>query len=288
MPDDKILKLWGKGKIKSDAKYRLMAYVLLFECNGVTLLHNCVTGQLIEIDAEENVLNQLPADYNNKLDLLIENRFLVPTEFDDKKAISQLRTAFKIMYAKKDIIAYTILPTTACNARCFYCYESGVEHINMSKQTAEKLVAFIKQHNGKKPIEIEWFGGEPLLCVERIDQICQLLKENGVEFYSTITTNGFLFNKELVSHAKTEWNLKSAQITVDGTEEVYNKTKAYVNVNESPYKKVMENIGHLLKDEITVKMRMNLSKENGEDLKSLIEDVGVRFKGEKIYSLMLR
>lgn len=275
---DKISKFWVKPKIQTDSSYRLMKYVLVCECEDGTLLHNCVTGELVLIECESGALiNSLPMTYNNKMDKLINKHFLVPENNDDKKSVSQLRNIVKIMSTKRAITSYTILPTTTCNARCFYCYESDMEHHNMSEETAEQLVKYIKEKSGGKKVFINWFGGEPLLCVDRINQIVKGLKENGVEFTSTITTNGYLFSKELARHAKDEWNLTDSQITIDGTEEVYNKTKAYVNITGSPYKKVMENISYLLDNGIVVKMRINLSIYNFDDAKNLIDEIAKRF-----------
>lgn len=280
-PSDKISKLWAKPEIKTDSCYRLMDYVLTAERGDTTILHNCVTGEMIALKCGKRLLSRLPAQYTPDLDLLIEKHFLVPCRHDDKKVVLQIRNAFRLMYPKKDIIAYTILPTSGCNARCFYCYECGIKHINMSPQTADRVVDYIKEHHGDKEIILKWFGGEPLLNKDIIDQICRSLKENGIAFTSNITTNGLLFSKELVSHGKENWNLKDAQITVDGTEEVYNKTKSYINASSSPFYTVMDNIQQLLTAGIAVKMRMNLSKVNGDDLKELIDYAAVRFKGEE-------
>lgn len=57
---------------------------------------------------------------------------------------------------KKKTKSYTILTTTDCNARCFYCYELGRSRIPMSEQTAHEIADYISAPK----VNIHWFGGE--------------------------------------------------------------------------------------------------------------------------------
>jgi sulfatase maturation enzyme AslB (radical SAM superfamily) len=45
----------------------------------------------------------------------------------------------QIEYSTDTINRYNILTTTGCNARCFYCFEEGVEIKTMSSRTAEQV-----------------------------------------------------------------------------------------------------------------------------------------------------
>lgn len=51
--------------------------------------------------------------------------------------------------------------------------------------------------------------------------------------HQLMTSNGYIFNDELVEKAKNEWKLKNIQITLDGTRDVYNKAKNYYSENDS-------------------------------------------------------
>lgn len=148
----------------------------------------------------------------------------------------------------------------------------------MSEQTANDVVKFITAHCGEaKKVTLDWFGGEPTLCQQRIEQICMGLGENGIAYSSSITTNGYLLDEEMIRQAKTIWHLKTVNISLDGTEERYNRTKAYVDPKENPYQKVMRNIGSLLTEEIHVNLRMNFDMHNYQDFKYLVEDIRKRF-----------
>jgi len=276
--DDTIARIWGKGK-PQPAAYRLMTYLIRTETEDGTLLHHVVTGELIHLDrAETEQLSQLPCAYAPWMDELIHHHFLVKTDSDDCRSVESLRSVLRTLESSDAITGYTILPTTSCNARCFYCYEAGIKHETMSDETADKLVEFIAAHRGGKAVNIDWFGGEPLLGHRLIDRISKALSDREIEFDSSMTSNGLLFDEKTVKRAREEWHLKKIQITLDGTEEIYNKTKAYADPGcPSPYRKVLENIGLLQQQGILVNIRMNLGLHNADDLAALVEELAERF-----------
>ena len=103
------------------------------------------------------------------------------------------------------------------------------------------------------------------------------MKEKKAEFASSIVSNAYLFDEEMVNKARESWNLKHAIITIDGTEEVYNRTKAFIYKDTNAYKKVMDNIERLLKSHIAVTVNLNMDSANAEDLKELSHELGKRF-----------
>lgn len=276
-----IAKLLGKTGVK-DTEYRLMNYVLKGKCEDGILLHNSITGMLVLLDDEEtSLLDHLPAMRTDAMTELIENHFLVPLDYDEKDIVRKVRSLITRLEAPKGIESYTILTTTNCNARCFYCYENDLPRQNMDEATADKLVDFMIRNRGKNILKLHWFGGEPLVCMNRIDQICEALKAKDVRYVSSMTSNGYLFTEEIVEKAVTSWRLESIQITLDGTEPVYNRTKAYVGVQGSPYQRVLKNIRLLLDKGIRVIIRLNLDKHNAEDLKELVSELDRSIENRK-------
>ena len=248
--DSRVIKLLGKQRLK-DATYRKMNYVLQVKCEDGILLHNSITGKLVLLNKDEaSLVNELPTKYSDKLYDLVESFFLVPVNYDEKKTVETLRVLLKRLIVKKGIENYTILTTTNCNARCFYCYESNLPHINMEETTAKRLVEYMIENKESNTLRLHWFGGEPLVGISRIDQICEELTKSEIKFHSTMTSNGYLFTEPIVKRAVDSWKLDSVQITLDGTEEVYNSTKAYVCAGENPYKRVLNNIRLLLNNNI--------------------------------------
>lgn len=166
---------------------------------------------------------------------------------------------------------FRILTTTACNARCTYCYEKGTPVITMNDETVEKVVAFIqKTVIPNKPIRIEWFGGEPLVNMAVIYTICEKLKILGFDFESTMVTNGILLDDKTVKTLKNICHLTKVQITLDGLSDVYSAVKG---VSKSCFDKVISNILLLASNEITVHVRMNYAN-NHDDLADLIKYLG--------------
>lgn len=283
-----ISSLWG-GHADTNDQYRLMRYSVITESDsGGTLLLNTVTGELVQLStAEADLLEILPHAYEPRMDELIAHRFLVPVTFDELTSVTQLRRVVRnLSYPKDEVAGYTILPTTACNARCFYCYESEYPRCSMSDETIEQLINYIDSHCGSsRKIHISWFGGEPTLGEKCIDYVCARLKARNIAFSSSMISNGYLFSKAMARKAKDVWQLRSIQITLDGTEEVYNSVKAYVNPDGNPYYRVIDNIGLLLDEKIHVSVRMNLDRHNADNLKALIDELADRFQHDEYFSV---
>lgn len=281
-----VTRFW-EGTRHQNLSYRLMRYSVTERCDDGWLLLNTVTGELVLVsDENEKWFCNLPSPYTPEMDDLIEHRFLVPIDFDENKSVNQLRNILQKFHSTKGIITnYSIIPTTGCNARCFYCYESGFPHHTMTSEIVEKTISFIEGHCGsKRKVLLHWFGGEPTICDSIIDRICDGLMEKQISFTSAMISNGYLFTEEMVLRAKNKWKLRKVQITLDGTEEVYNKTKAYVNVKESAYRRVIKNISLLLDAGIAVSVRMNLGFYNAEDIGSLIDELMGAFVEKKDFS----
>ena len=274
---ENVKRLLGKQTVNNQ-EYRLMKYVLKIKCEEGILLYNGITGQLVLVDKEDCV-----SEYKNGIggvnDKLIEDYYYVPDTYDEKSTVDNLRIIMRKLFTPKGINGYTILTTTNCNARCFYCYQSGYKHINMTDAMADKLVKYIISHKGDGSININWFGGEPLLGRRQIDYICAKLNENGISYTSKMISNGLLFSESIVKKAVRDWNVRHVQITLDGTENVYNKTKAFSSSIESPFYTVLNNIRLLMDNEVYVSIRLNLDQHNVEDLILLIDELGTELEG---------
>ena len=289
-PREHIAKLWGKQRIQKDAVYRMMRYVLRAETDGRVLLHNAVTGHLAVLDEDEaGLLDQLPAPYSPKMEQLVTWHYLVPESCDEHRQVISLRTVLQKLDAAQrydGITTYTILPTTACNARCYYCFEKGVKAVTMTEQTADEVVSFITDRCGpEKKAFITWFGGEPTVAAERIDRICEGFSRNRIDYRSSVVTNGYLFDENMVSRAKSLWNTYFVQICVDGVEDRYNEVKSYAGVKDNPYRRVMRNIQLLLDAGIRVSLRMNFDLGSYTDFEKLVAEAKERFRGNELLNV---
>ena len=269
-----VLNIIHKFKICEEPA-RLLRYCVSVPCDDGVLLYNLLTKELVLLSEDE---------YANRCDnaYLRDHWFVVPEDCNDKEYADLVKWVLQNKKPKtEDITGYTIFTTTDCNARCFYCFELGRSRVPMSHETALKVVQYIKNNCGGKKVSISWFGGEPLYNADVIDTICSGLRDEGVEFSSTMVSNGYLFDEAIVKNAVESWNLKRVQITLDGTEAVYNKVKAFIYRDGSAYQRVMQSIAHLLDAEVTVTIRLNMDLHNADNLLELVDELADRFKGNR-------
>ena len=279
MPNEKTLAIIGEQPVFANKDYRFMKYCLVRDFNEGKIIYNGLTSCMVMLAYDE-----LAEIGNiNKYAFLYKNYFLVPEDFNEMKIVddtrNQLRSPIDDLYLNNPI-TFTILTTTRCNARCFYCYELHKKNKkHMTQEVADKVADYIHSYAPmNRPVNLNFFGGEPLFNQKPIDTIVNKLMEYNRSFRTELTTNGYLFDKNLVIKAKNIWNLKSAQITIDGTESVYNKTKNYIYKDGiSPYKKVLNNIAMLMNYGIMVMIRLNIDLYNAEDLQKLVIEIHNRF-----------
>lgn len=281
-PFDQLLK---KQRMRHGQTYRPMYYVVEHPVEEGLLLYHTMTKALVLLTPEEaETYKRNPT----ALPQLIEQWFLVPLSHDDRLLSRQIRDVARMLEKRSDAItSYTILTTTDCNARCFYCFEKGRSKIPMSRETALKTADYIISHGQGKKVSLHWFGGEPLYNKPAITLICQRLHESGIEFSSTMTSNGYLFDDAIIKEAQEEWLLNKVQITLDGTEKIYNRSKAYIYQHVNAYQRVIENIHRLQDADIRVSIRLNVDMHNADNLAELADELQREFpnpKGISVYT----
>lgn len=278
-PSGNTIKILGKAR-SAEHGLRWMHYVLAQPVEGGVLVFHTLTRALLLLTPEEYAApDNLPE--------LRDGWFRVPQEMDDMKYADQVRFIRRTMWKEPEhITSYTIFTTTDCNARCFYCYEMGRSRIPMSAETANKAAAYIAAHCGGEKVHLHWFGGEPLFNKQVIDIICTDLTEKGIVYESMMISNGYLFDGATVEQAVSHWKLKSVQITLDGTEEIYNRSKAFIYKDgQSPYQVVLANIQRLLDAGVSVHIRLNMDEHNADNLMELADELHERFGGKGKFSV---
>ncbi len=210
---------------------------------------------------------------------LYRHYFLVTDSFDEAAVYRDIKEILRLKEEiPEGIQSYVILPTTACNARCFYCFEKDMRYQSMSPETEEDVVRYILGHlPANRKLHIHWFGGEPLIGADIIDRISCRLLDAGVDLDSEMTSNGSLFDDDLVKRAVSVWKLKTVQITLDGREEEYLRRKQYLPSVKAPYPTVLANIHRLLAAGVEVKIRLNLDKDNVGELMLCVDELAEEF-----------
>ncbi|MBQ7661524.1 MAG: radical SAM protein [Clostridia bacterium] len=284
----------GAPTFADDTLLRPSSFLHFAKCaDGVLCFHALTKELLLLSPAEAALLTETHAAGDAAIRPFAEKHYFVEQAQDETKLADEFY-AFLRLFVNRDeyFSAYRIFTTMDCNARCYYCYEMGRPRISMTQETAEKVVRFILRTKKEKKngISLAWFGGEPLYNAEVINYITRRLSEERVTFASTMVTNGYLMRGENLINAKERWHLRRVQISLDGTEEVYNRSKAYIYKEGNPYRIVMENIDGLLDAGISVSIRLNVSAQNLQNLSLLIDELVARFGGKKgffIYTHLL-
>lgn len=229
-------------------------------------VYNGFSGACVKLSAKEFEDFKSQTYKNETEQELLRLGLIVEDDIDEIAKYIAMVQAESIYSSKR---FYRILTTTACNARCFYCYEKGVPIQTMDDNTANDVANFIisKQQNAKR-LFLQFFGGEPLCNTRAIDIISKKLTEVSLAFQASMTTNGFLINDRLAKKAKDIWNVKKVQITLDGTKATYERIKGFNSPNA--FERVIKNIHSLSCAGIKVTIRLNYSERTKGDILNLI------------------
>ena len=219
-----IYALLSEQRILNEEKFRFIQFIIVSEVGDSIVLFNSLTRQMVLLDKDE--YNNL-TKYRETYEFLIKNWILVPEEFNDVKLYEQIYNLYSLIMPQNYINNFIVFPTTDCNARCFYCFERQAQKKIMSNDTAVDVARFMIDKSKGHDITIQLFGGEPLCNIAAIDTIFNFLKANNAVYKSWMISNGYLFDKDLIDKARNNWNLYKVQITLDGTERVYNRIKNY-------------------------------------------------------------
>ena len=81
---------------------------------------------------------------------------------------------------------------------------------HMTHETAEKVAEYIMEVVPPgSSVELNWFGGEPLYNMDVIEIICSRLASAGIDYHSSMISNSYLFNDEVIHKAKYDWKLRN-------------------------------------------------------------------------------
>ena len=135
----------------------------------------------------------------------------------------------------------TFIVTEDCNLRCKYCYITHkAANKRMNLETAKQFIDYILSDDFKRSpaIILEFVGGEPLIEVELIDQICDYFKVRAYEcrdktdwywqYRISICTNGVNYSSDVVQQfIKKNARKMSLAITLDGTKEKHDLQRVF-------------------------------------------------------------
>ena len=117
-----------------------------------------------------------------------------------------------------------------CNLNCSYCFASqGKYHGDraiMSFEVGKRALDFLVENSGtRRNLEVDFFGGEPLMNFTVVKQLVQyarsIEKEKGKNFRFTLTTNGMLVDDDVIEFSNRE--MSNVVLSLDGRKEVHDR-----------------------------------------------------------------
>jgi uncharacterized protein len=205
------------------------------------------------------------------LAFLVEGRFLIDADVDE---LDVLKARWLLGTLTQDKLGVTIMPTLNCNFRCVYCF---IDHRNktMGRDVQDNLVDWVRfQMSHRRCLEVGWFGGEPLLCLDiireltaRFRQICQ---ERGCEYRAEMSTNGYLLTRG-VSRELRELGITQLQVALDGPSRIHDKRRPLTG-GASTFDVILSNLIDLVNEGgIRLSVRPTVDKGTVEGMYELID-----------------
>ncbi len=123
-----------------------------------------------------------------------------------------------------------------CNLRCKYCFAStgdfGTGRKMMTFETGKRAIDFlIEKSEDRENLELDFFGGEPLMNFDTVKQIVEYArsreKECGKRFRFTITTNGLLLDDDKIDFINKE--MSNVVLSIDGRKETNDNVRIRVD-----------------------------------------------------------
>lgn len=192
---------------------------------------------MYENNDKETIMNELGMKYSDKE---IEEAFF---EVEELKNAGQLFTEdiyrqYITDFKKRKTVVKALCLHIAhdCNLACKYCFagkgEYNGEKAMMSLEVGKKAIDFLIENSGnRRNLEVDFFGGEPLMNWEVVKEIVRYgrskEKEFNKNFRFTLTTNGVLLNDEVMEFANKE--MSNVVLSLDGRKEVNDRMRPFRN-----------------------------------------------------------
>lgn len=264
--------------------------IRVFE-KGEVLLFNTKNSSIVILSEKEyqevNTLVDKGLKIPSNFQELINNDFLIEKATDEKKEF--LKELDKCMKNNKHFTVH-ILPTTACNFNCPYCYQSGIERdFFLNDEILKKTIKYIKGYLKGKDINeatLVIHGGEPTVnwssVVKLLPMMDKIFKERNIKYRTQIVSNGYNLTPEKAD-LLSKYNWQRFQVTVDGPPESHNKRRVLRNGGET-FDRIIDNIRYVIDNKKIekVSLRINYDKGNIDKIPEFLEYIARNFDRDRI------
>jgi uncharacterized protein len=173
-----------------------------------------------------------------------------------------------------------------CNLRCGYCFAStgnfGSKRSLMPLETAKNAIDFLIEKSGsRRNLEVDFFGGEPLLNFETVKQTVlyarERQKETGKNFRFTLTTNAVLLNDEYKEFINK--NMENVVLSIDGRPETNDRMRRRAD-GGGTYRDILPKIKEMAdsRDQDNYYVRGTFTRKNLDFSKDVLHLANLGFK----------
>ena len=140
-----------------------------------------------------------------------------------------------------------------CNLNCSYCFASQGkyhgERAVMSLEVGKRALDFLIENSGTRHnLEVDFFGGEPLMNFQMIKDLVayarEIEKKHNKNFRFTLTTNGVLIDDDVIEFANKE--MSNVVLSLDGRKEIHDRYRVDYLGNGS-WEKIVPKFQRLVK-----------------------------------------
>lgn len=220
-------------------QYKQNGYnIVLDTCSGSVHTVDEVAYDIISMyktHTSDEIVNAMLEKYGHMPDVTKEEILLC---IEDIKALEESGKLFSedvyenLAYDYKNnskvIKALCLHVAHTCNLNCSYCFASQGkyqgERALMSFEVGKQAFDFLIANSGtRKNLEVDFFGGEPLMNWDVVKQLVayarSIEKEHNKNFRFTLTTNGLLIDDEIIDFLNKE--MSNVVLSLDGRKEVH-------------------------------------------------------------------
>ncbi len=233
-------------------QYKLNGYNIVMDtCSGSVHSVDDVAYDIIEMFEDGDVgtiVNNILNKYSDREDVTEEEirkciddieylkqhgKLFTPDTYEDKAGTFKERSG-NVIKALCLHVAHT------CNLNCSYCFASqGKYHGDralMSFEVGKRAMDFLIENSGtRRNLEVDFFGGEPLMNFDVVKQIVayarSIEKEKGKNFRFTLTTNGMLIDDDVIDFCNKE--MSNVVLSLDGRKEIHDRLRVDYKGNGS-------------------------------------------------------
>lgn len=194
-------------------------------------------------ESKDNIKKYILNKYNNKDDVTADDIEQCFSDIESLIADGRLfaedtfEESAKSFKRKQGVIKAICLHVAHdCNLACRYCFAGKGEYDGpkglMSYETGKRALDFLIEKSGtRKNLEVDFFGGEPLLnwdvCKKLVEYGRRKEKECSKNFRFTLTTNGLLINDEIIDFCNRE--MSNVVLSLDGRKETHDRLRTSCN-----------------------------------------------------------